>query len=200
MFLLDLLTGHEPALAPERELSQLAALRQATRLGRFSARANIRAAVWDKPRSDCTVGVSRFMGRIVFHSTENSEEPNKTGNSAATEWQHLWLAGLVRFAGTLPHVVFRCGTDPPAKTSQLRADRHGKPPRVRFRAGVEELISFKTLWLAHFLTALRSQSRIIATGRNCGSSRHQNRTRMQICVYVGPIPSRRADSDKFRSG
>jgi hypothetical protein len=51
LFHLDLLTGHEPALAPERELSQLAALRQATRLGRFSARANIRAAVWDKPRS-----------------------------------------------------------------------------------------------------------------------------------------------------
>jgi hypothetical protein len=43
LFLLDLLTGHEPALAPERELSQLAALRQATRLSRFSARANIRA-------------------------------------------------------------------------------------------------------------------------------------------------------------
>jgi hypothetical protein len=51
LFLLDLLTGHEPAVAPERELSQLAALRQATRLSRFSARANIRAAVWDKPRS-----------------------------------------------------------------------------------------------------------------------------------------------------
>jgi hypothetical protein len=61
LFLFDLLTGHEPALAPERELSQLAALRQATRLSRFSARANMRAAVWDKPRSDCTVGVSRFM-------------------------------------------------------------------------------------------------------------------------------------------
>jgi hypothetical protein len=30
---------------------RLAALRQATRLSRFSARANIRAAVWDKPRS-----------------------------------------------------------------------------------------------------------------------------------------------------
>jgi hypothetical protein len=45
----------------ERELSQLAALRQATRLDRFSARANIRAAVWDKPRSHCTVGVSRFL-------------------------------------------------------------------------------------------------------------------------------------------
>jgi hypothetical protein len=57
LFLLDLLTGHEPALAPEGELSpcqagvRLAALRQATRLGRFSARANSRAAVWDKPRS-----------------------------------------------------------------------------------------------------------------------------------------------------
>jgi len=63
LFLLDLLTGHEPALAPERELSQLAALRQATRVGRFSAGANIRAAVWDKPRSDYTVGVCRFMGR-----------------------------------------------------------------------------------------------------------------------------------------
>jgi len=63
LFLSDLLTGHEPALGPERELSQLAALRQATRLGRFSARANIRAAVWDKPRSDCIVGISRFMGR-----------------------------------------------------------------------------------------------------------------------------------------
>jgi hypothetical protein len=61
LFLLDLLTGHEPALAPERELSQLAALRQATPLGRFSARASIRAAVWDKPRSDYTVGVCRFM-------------------------------------------------------------------------------------------------------------------------------------------
>jgi hypothetical protein len=60
-FLRDLPTAHEPALAPERELSQLAALRQATPLGRFSARANIRAAVWDKPRSDCKVGVSRFM-------------------------------------------------------------------------------------------------------------------------------------------
>jgi hypothetical protein len=32
-------------------------------LGRFSARANIRAAVWDKPRSDSTVGVSRFLGK-----------------------------------------------------------------------------------------------------------------------------------------
>jgi hypothetical protein len=60
MFLLDLLTGHEPALAQERELSQLAALRQATPLGRFSARANIRAAVWDKPRSDYAVGVCRL--------------------------------------------------------------------------------------------------------------------------------------------
>jgi hypothetical protein len=60
LFHLDLLTGHELALAPERELSQLAALRQATPLGRFSARASIRAAVWDKPRSDCTVGVSRL--------------------------------------------------------------------------------------------------------------------------------------------
>jgi hypothetical protein len=60
LFHLDLLTGHEFALAPERELSQLAALRQATPLGRFSARASIRAAVWDKPRSDCTVGVSRL--------------------------------------------------------------------------------------------------------------------------------------------
>jgi hypothetical protein len=92
LFLLDLLTGHEPALAPERELSQLAALRQATRLSRFSARANIRAAVWDKPHSDCTVGVSRFVERIVFYSTENSKEPNKTGNSAATDWQQIWLA------------------------------------------------------------------------------------------------------------
>jgi hypothetical protein len=63
LFLSDRLTGHEAALAPARELSQLAALRQATRLGRFSARANLRAAVWDKPRSDCTVGVSRFTGR-----------------------------------------------------------------------------------------------------------------------------------------
>jgi len=63
LFLSDLLTGHEPALAPERELSQLAALRQATPLGRFSARANIRPAVWDKPRSGCTIGVSRIMGR-----------------------------------------------------------------------------------------------------------------------------------------
>jgi hypothetical protein len=61
LFVLDLLTGHEPAVAPERELSQLAALRQATPLGRFSARASIRAAVWDKPRSDYTVGVCRFM-------------------------------------------------------------------------------------------------------------------------------------------
>jgi hypothetical protein len=61
LFLLDLLTGHEPDMAPERELSQLAALRQATPLGRFRARASIRAAVWDKPRSGCTVGVCRFM-------------------------------------------------------------------------------------------------------------------------------------------
>jgi hypothetical protein len=51
LFFLDLLTGHEPAVAPERELSQLATPRQATRVGRFSARANIRAAVWDKPHS-----------------------------------------------------------------------------------------------------------------------------------------------------
>jgi hypothetical protein len=36
---------------------------KATRLSRFSARANIRAAVWDKPRSDYAVGVCRFMGR-----------------------------------------------------------------------------------------------------------------------------------------
>jgi hypothetical protein len=63
LFLLDLLTGHEPALVPGRELTQLAALRQATRLSRFSARANIRGAVWDKPRSDCTVGVSWCMER-----------------------------------------------------------------------------------------------------------------------------------------
>jgi hypothetical protein len=45
LFLLDLLTGHEPALAPDCELAQLAALRQATRRGRFSAHANSRAAV-----------------------------------------------------------------------------------------------------------------------------------------------------------
>jgi hypothetical protein len=68
LFLSDLRTGHEPALVPERELFQLAALRQATRLGRFSARASIRAAVWDKPRSDCTDGVSRFMGSSLFLS------------------------------------------------------------------------------------------------------------------------------------
>jgi hypothetical protein len=43
----------------------------------------------------------------MFHSTENSEEPNKTGNSAATDWQHIWPAGVVRFAGALPHVVFK---------------------------------------------------------------------------------------------
>jgi hypothetical protein len=61
LFLLDLLTGHEPALAQERELSQPAALRQTTRLSRFSARGNIRAAVWDKPRSDYAVGVCRLM-------------------------------------------------------------------------------------------------------------------------------------------
>ena len=59
--------------APERELShcqaevRLAAIRQATCLSRFSARANIRAAVWDKPRSDYTVGVCRFMGGIAPH-------------------------------------------------------------------------------------------------------------------------------------
>ena len=35
----------------ERELSQLAACRRFARVGRFSARANTRAAVWDKPRS-----------------------------------------------------------------------------------------------------------------------------------------------------
>jgi hypothetical protein len=76
LFLLDLLTGHEPAVAPERELSQLATLRQATRVGRFSARANIRAAVWDKPRSSLRrPDERRFVGRIVFYSTENSEEP-----------------------------------------------------------------------------------------------------------------------------
>jgi len=57
LFLSDLLAGHEPALAPECELSQLAALRQATRLGRFSARANIRAAGWDKPRSNLCLGL-----------------------------------------------------------------------------------------------------------------------------------------------
>jgi hypothetical protein len=67
LFHFGLLTGHEPVLMPERELShcqaevRLAALRHATPLGRFSARANIRAAVWDKPRSDCALGVSRFM-------------------------------------------------------------------------------------------------------------------------------------------
>jgi hypothetical protein len=33
---------------------------------RFSARANIRAAVWDKPRSDCIVGISRFLGSSLF--------------------------------------------------------------------------------------------------------------------------------------
>ena len=67
LFLLDLLTGHEPALAPERELSQLAALRQATRLSRFSARANICAAVWDKPRSSLRRPEERrFMESSLF--------------------------------------------------------------------------------------------------------------------------------------
>jgi hypothetical protein len=76
MFLLDLLTGHELALAQERELSQLAALRQATPLSRFSARANIRAAVWDKPRSDYAVGVCRFMERAgVVEVHRYSREP-----------------------------------------------------------------------------------------------------------------------------
>ena len=69
LFLLDLLTGHEPAVAPERELSQLATPRQATRVGRFSARANNRAAVWDKPRSDNTIGVSRFMESRLLPAT-----------------------------------------------------------------------------------------------------------------------------------
>jgi hypothetical protein len=65
LFHLDLLTGHEFALAPERELSQLAALRQATPLGRFSARASIRAAVWDKPRSSLRRPKERwFMERL----------------------------------------------------------------------------------------------------------------------------------------
>jgi hypothetical protein len=38
--------------APDRELSQLAALGQATRAGRFSAKIYKRAAVWDKPCSN----------------------------------------------------------------------------------------------------------------------------------------------------
>jgi hypothetical protein len=58
---------------PERELSQLAALRQPTPLRRFSARANFRAAAWDQPRSDRTAGVSRFMER--FPRTNSRIEP-----------------------------------------------------------------------------------------------------------------------------
>ena len=52
VFRMPFLPVAKVGLAQERELSQLAALRQAARLGRFSARASIRAAVWDKPRSD----------------------------------------------------------------------------------------------------------------------------------------------------
>jgi hypothetical protein len=58
--------------APERELShcqaevRLATLRQATRLSRFSARGNIRAAVWDKPRSSRRRAEERrFMGKSL---------------------------------------------------------------------------------------------------------------------------------------
>ena len=53
----------------ERELSQLAACRQFARAGRFSARANTRAAVWDKPRSgsDAPALVSRpTLGKYMW--------------------------------------------------------------------------------------------------------------------------------------
>ena len=104
LFLSDLLTGHEPALAPERELSQLAALRQATRLSRFSARANIRAAVWDKPRSDCTVGVSRFLrSRLFLCDLPTAHEPRD------------WSAGL------RPGSILRPDTNAPGRRPALRS-------------------------------------------------------------------------------
>jgi hypothetical protein len=104
MFLSDLLTGHEPALAPERELSQLAALRQATSLSRFSARANIGAAVWDKPRSSLRRPEERrFMESSMFLSDLlTSHEPRD------------WNAGL------RPGSILRPDTNAPGRRPALR--------------------------------------------------------------------------------
>ena len=51
-------TGARPPRS-DRELSQLAALRQTSPQRRFRARANPRAVVWNKPRSRCAVVPSR---------------------------------------------------------------------------------------------------------------------------------------------
>ena len=78
LFLLDRFIGHEPALAPERELSRcqaevrFAALRQATRLGKFSARANLRAAVWDKPRSSSSPYFPDAAAAVAVELVEGS--------------------------------------------------------------------------------------------------------------------------------
>ena len=115
LFHLDLLTGHELALAPERELShcqaevRLAALRQATPLGRFSARASIRAAVWDKPRSSLRRPKERwFMESLLFHlDLLTGHEPRD------------WSAGL------RPGSIRRPDTNAPGRRPALRAV-HGK--------------------------------------------------------------------------
>jgi hypothetical protein len=104
LFPLDLLTGLEPAWAPERELSQLAALRQATPLDRFSARANIRAAVWDKPRSSLRRPEERwFMESCLFlRDLPTAHEPRD------------WSAGL------RPGSILRPDTNAPGRRPALR--------------------------------------------------------------------------------
>ena len=97
---------NEPnGLAPERELSQLAALRQSTRLGKFSARANIRAAVWDKPRSSLRGPKERrFMG-----SSQGLRKPgigirnrNKPGRRPALRFMgQICPGGRVSFSGDI---------------------------------------------------------------------------------------------------
>jgi hypothetical protein len=50
-------------------------------------------------------------GNIRYTVVRQAFKWQQNGNSAATDWQHIWLAGLVLFAGTIPNVVL--GTQHP---------------------------------------------------------------------------------------
>jgi hypothetical protein len=138
LFLSDLLSGNEPALAADRELSQLAALRQATRLGRFSTRANFHAAVWDKPRSSLQ---RREKGRFM-ESSHGLKKPrigtmsrNEPGRRPALRFMEsfLFLSNLL--------TVHEPALAADRELSQLAALRQATRPgrfstRANFRAAV----------------------------------------------------------------
>ena len=79
------------------------------RLGRDDRRLAIPIARLNKPLTVAVaVGLRKTTSRNRVANVAESapQSGNKTGNRAATDWQHTWLAGLVLFAGALPQVVF----------------------------------------------------------------------------------------------